>query len=216
MKNWPGWVKFSVLILIGLIAVVLLAAVPVAQVISIKWIDLDAFKTLAASGGLVADARLYQFVLSAITLLLAVGAVLLYRERREIVEEKKKLEETCINAIADYNNFKALTDPILKSLVEHQKSVSEAHEAIEEIKIKLVEIRKSKEEVLQATGEAKMGALKIDEIFKRIKGAKLPLTIGPDIKDTKKRAAWELNQEAANLIRFGLPFFLWVEFMDPG
>jgi len=46
-----------------------------------------------------------------------------------------------------------------------------------------------------------MGALKIDEIFKRIKGAKLPLTIGPDIKDTKKRAAWELNQEAANLIR---------------
>jgi tetratricopeptide (TPR) repeat protein len=201
MKNWPGWVKFSVLVLIGLIAVVLLAAIPVAQVISIKWIDLDAFKALAASGGLVADARLYQFVLSAITLLLAVGAVLLYRERREIVEEKKKLEETCKNAIADYNNFKALTDPILKSLVEHQKSVSEAHEAIEEIQKTVIEIRKSKGEVIQATGEAQTGARKIYEIFSRIKEAKPPVPKEPDIKDTKKRAAWELTQEGVNLLK---------------
>jgi tetratricopeptide (TPR) repeat protein len=141
MKDWPGWIKFSVLILIGLIAVVLLAAVPVAQVISIKWIDLDAFKALAEHGGLVADARLYQFVLSAITLLLAVGAVLLYRERREIREEGDKYKREMQSTYDDYkkkideasSDFERKCRDLKERLGIHEQDVIAGKEKVLEI-----------------------------------------------------------------------------------
>jgi tetratricopeptide (TPR) repeat protein len=200
-KKKSGWRWFLIGSLIGLLVIALLALVPIGQLLLIKWMDLDSFRALVGRGSQELDVRFYQFVLSAITILIAIGAVLLYRERKDITEQKEKLEETCTEATEDYNKIKAISEPMLQTLVELQKSVSETQAAIAEIKISRVTAREDQAVIAEVIAVAVNDARKIEEIYSRISIKQTPELKEPDIKDTKKRAAWELTQEGVNLLK---------------